>query len=113
MENKIRIKLSNLMGALQIKDNKIFAAIQDGKDVRINLLGQKSISLGPNDIVVRNESFDCLHFIKGDDHDDTLLIDCDIIKFGVRNAQQWEQWLDTIIGQFFDMWDQVDIEVQG
>lgn len=111
MDN-IRIKLSNLMGALQIKDDKIFAAIRSKKDVRINLLGQKSISLGPEDIVVRNESFDCLHLIKGDCHDDTLLVECDIIKFGIRNAEQWEQWLDTIIRQFFDMWDQAEIEVQ-
>lgn len=111
MDN-IRIKLSNLMGALQIKDNKIFAAIQEGKDVRIHLLGQKSISLGPDDIVVRNESFDSMHLIRVEDHDDTLLLESDIVKYGIRNAQQWEHWLDTIIGQFFDMWDQVEIEVQ-
>lgn len=111
MEKNIRIKLSNLMGALQIKDNKVFAAIQDGKDVNLRLLGEKSIALGPNDIVVRNESFDCMHLIKGEERD-TLLLESDIVKYGIRNAEQWEQWLDTIIGQFFGMWDQVEIEVQ-
>lgn len=110
MENNIRIKLSNLMGALQIKDNKVFAAIKDGKDVNLRLLGDKSISLGPDGIVVRSESFDYMHLIKGEEHD-TLLLESDIIKHGIRNAEQWEQWLDTIIGQFFDMWDNVTIEV--
>lgn len=111
MDNNIRIKLSNLMGALQIKDNKVFSAIKDGKDVNLRLLGEKRIALGPDDIVVHNESFDCMHLIKGEGHD-VLLLESDIVKYGIRNAEQWEQWLDTIIGQFFDMWDQVEIEVQ-